>query len=125
MTKENIIACEESLLNAIKTNDVEELDRLLHEDLLFVVPGGNTGTKAADLKNYGSGNINIETIRAEDRMISMIGDTAVVSVQIELKGNYLGQMLDGKFRYLRVWKKIGDQIKIIGGSCNLLDLQAD
>jgi hypothetical protein len=28
----------------------------------------------------------------------------------------MGQEIDGKFRYLRVWKRFGDSWKVIGGS---------
>jgi hypothetical protein len=46
----------------------------------------------------------------------LIGDTAVVAVTVVLKGDYLGQALDGKFRYIRVWKLAEGTWKVIAGS---------
>ena len=112
-----IVAAEEQLMTAMKTSNVALLDRLLHDDLLFNGPTGETATKAMDLANYRSGGIDLQTVEASDRRISIIGDTAVVAVSVRLVGNYMGQDIDGRFRYLRVWKSLGDEDwKVIGGS---------
>jgi hypothetical protein len=100
----------------MKTNNVELLDKLLHDDLLFNGPDGETATKAVDLKNYRSGNINLHTLESSDRMLSTISDDVVVAVTVEIKGNYLGQEIDGKFRYIRVWKLFENNWKVIAGS---------
>jgi ketosteroid isomerase-like protein len=84
--------------------------------LLFNTPDGATATKAMDLINYRSGNIQLHTVSSSEQTIQVIGDTAVVAVTVELKGNYLGQQLDGKLRYLRVWKHIDSRWKVIAGS---------
>lgn len=117
ITETEVAAHEALLLAAIKTNDVGALDSLLHEDLLFILPGGQTCTKADDLRNYASGNIQLESIIAADRQTSFFDEVAVVSVEISLKGKYLEHSLDGRFRYLRVWKRAEGGLKVIGGSC--------
>jgi uncharacterized protein DUF4440 len=114
--KTQVIASEKSLLHAMKTNNVELLDKLLHDELLFNGPNGETATKAADLTNYRSGNINLHAVDSSDQLLSVIGDDVVVAVTVEIKGNYLGQELDGKFRYLRVWKLFDRDWKVIAGS---------
>ncbi len=111
-----VIINENDLLEAMKTSHVELLDKLLHDDLLFNGPTGETATKAMDLNNYRSGTINLHTVESSDLMLRVIGDNAVVAVTIEIKGNYLGQEIDGKFRYLRVWKLFEDNWKVIAGS---------
>jgi hypothetical protein len=111
-----IVASEKDLLEAMKTSNAELLDKLLHDDLLFNGPTGETATKAMDLNNYRSGNINLHTVESSDLMLRMIGDNAVVVVTVEIQGSYLGQEIDGKFRYLRVWKLFGDNWKVIAGS---------
>jgi ketosteroid isomerase-like protein len=114
--EDQIIASENSLLDAMKTNDLERLDALLHDDLLFNDPTGATATKALDLQNYRSGNIHLHTVAASDRTVRLIGDNAVVAVTVEIRGDYLGQALDGKFRYIRVWKATAGAWKVIAGS---------
>ncbi|GET42242.1 nuclear transport factor 2 family protein [Microseira wollei] len=114
--KAQIVASEKNLLEAMKTSNVELLDLLLHDDLLFNGPTGETVTKAMDLNNYRSGNINLHTVESSDQMLSSIGDDVVVTVTVEIKGNYLGQEINGKFRYLRVWKLFENNWKVIAGS---------
>ncbi len=114
--KAQVTASESDLVEAMKTSNVELLDTLLHDDLLFNGPNGETATKAMDLKNYRSGNINLHTVESSDLMQSSIGDVVVVAVTVEIKGNYLGQDVDGRFRYLRVWKLIASRWKVIAGS---------
>lgn len=118
--KAQVIANEKNLLEAMKTNNVELLDKLLHDDLLFNGPSGETATKATDLKNYRSGNINLHTVESSDQMLSMVRDDVVVAVTVEIKGNYLGQEINGKFRYLRVWKLFENDWKVIAGSVVML-----
>ncbi|MEA5605767.1 nuclear transport factor 2 family protein [Nostoc sp. UHCC 0252] len=114
--KAQVIANEKNLLSAMKTNNVELLDQLLHDELLFNGPSGETATKAMDLENYRSGNINLHTLESSDLMLNMVGDDIVVAVTVEILGNYLGQEIDGKFRYLRVWKLFENNWKVIAGS---------
>lgn len=114
--QDQVIASEERLLEAMQTSDVELLNELLHDDLLFNGPDGTTATKAMDLANYGSGDIHLHTVAAHDLALSLIGDTAVVTVTVELGGNYLDETLNGSFRYLRVWKLIDNRWQVIAGS---------
>jgi len=111
-----IVAREDALLRAITTNDVALLDDLLHDDLLFNGPDGQTGTKSQDLANYRSGGIQLRRAEASDRLVSAIGDDVVVVVTVTLEGTYLGVTVDGRYRYLRVWKRFGEAWRVIGGS---------
>jgi hypothetical protein len=111
-----IIAREDDLLRAITTNDVALLDDLLHDDLLFNGPDGQTGTKALDLANYRSGGIQLRRAEASDRLVSAIGDDVVVAVTVTLEGSYLGVRVDGRYRYLRVWKRLDGAWRVIAGS---------
>ncbi len=120
MDKKDIILVEEMLITAMTNGDVKELNKLIHDDLLFTIPSGQLITKEMDLDNYRSGNMKIEAIIARDQTINLIEDTAVVSVVVEMKGSFLGQSMDGTYRFLRVWKSEDGQIKIIAGSSSLL-----
>ena len=111
-----IAACEAALLRAITTNDVGLLAELLHDDLLFNGPDGQTGTKAQDLANYRSGGIQLRRADASDRLVKAIGDDVVVAVTVTLEGSYLGVPVDGRYRYLRVWKHLGGAWRVIAGS---------
>jgi hypothetical protein len=111
-----VIGTEAALLDAMRTSNAHLLDALLHDDLLFNGPTGQTATKAADLANYRSGDIHLHTVRASDQVLSEIGDNVVVAVTVQLHGSYMGQEIDGRFRYLRVWKRFGERRQVIAGS---------
>lgn len=117
MDTNQIIKCEQSLLHAIASNDLKALDILLHDELLFTLPTGQTITKAMDMEVYKSGNMNVTSIKSSEQQISIISDTAIVAVTIALEGNYFEHLLDGQYRYTRVWKLFEKQWKVIAGSC--------
>ena len=108
---------EAKLLSAVKNRDLESLDALIHENLLFIIPGGHTAAKAMDLEAHRSGQMQVEDISAHEQLFKVTDDTVVASVLIELKAQYQGQRIDGKYRYLRVWKSFQGSWKIIAGSC--------
>lgn len=117
MDKDAIVNAEIELLTAIKNSDVLVLDKILHDDLLFNLPDGQTITKEFDLNAYRSGKMNIHTLEASDQIINVIGDSAVVAVIISLKGALNNNPINGVFRYIRVWKQFGEDLKVIAGSC--------
>ncbi|SHL85969.1 nuclear transport factor 2 family protein [Flavobacterium chilense] len=117
MKIETIVSAEIELLTAIKYADVSTLDKMLHDDLLFNLPDGQTITKQFDLESYRSGKMKVETLEASDQIINIIEDVAVVSVAVSLKGTYDNNSLQGSFRYIRVWKQFDGNLKVIAGSC--------
>jgi hypothetical protein len=113
---EQIIECENRLLEALKIGDIKVLDELLHDNLIFNIPTGQTITKAMDIDNYRSGILTVSKISTTDQIIKSIDDISTVAVTLHLKAKYADQVIDGKFRYLRVWKLAGNSWKVIAGS---------
>jgi hypothetical protein len=93
------------------------LDKLLHEDLLFIAPNGLVITKAMDLASHSAGEMEVEELIANYEDIRIIGDNAIVVVVYDTKGRMLGNAIQGQFRYIRVWKMFDDGLKVVGGSC--------
>lgn len=114
--EEQIIKCENRLFEAMKNADINVLDELLHDSLIFNIPTGQTITKTMDIDNYRSGLLTVYDISATDRTINSFENTSVVAVTVHLKAKYAEQTVDGKFRYLRVWKLFDNSWKIIAGS---------
>ncbi len=96
---------------------MDGLDALIHDELLFHLPNGHLATKADDLDAYRSGSMMVRSIEPGEPVVRVLGDTAVVSVVVELRGYYFGQELNERLRYLRVWKHVEDHWQIIAGSC--------
>jgi hypothetical protein len=117
MKIETVVNAEIELLTAIKNADLPVLEKMLHDDLLFNLPTGNTITKELDLNSYRSGKMKVDSLEASDQIIKIIDDTAVVAVIISLKGTFDNNPINGAFRYIRVWKQFGESLKVIAGSC--------
>ncbi len=113
---EQIIESEKRLIEAIKTGNIKELDELLYDNLIFIIPTGQTITKSMDIENYQSGSMIISEIVTDDQIIKSIDDITIVTVTMFLKGKYNGEIIDGKYKYLRVWKIVDNSWKVIAGS---------
>ena len=113
---EQIIACEIRLLEAIKTGDIDVLEELLHDRLIFNIPTGQTITKSMNIENYRLGIMTVDDISVTNQIITTIDNISTVAVTVDLKGKYGDQIIAGKFRYLRVWKLFNNSWKIIAGS---------
>lgn len=114
---DQIIEIEKVILNAIRESDVEILNSLLHENLLFHTPAGEIVTKAMDLASHSSGTMVVDLLEVAEQQISIIDDTAIVSFHLKTKGEMMGQLIEGTFRFLRVWKLCSGNLKVIAGSC--------
>lgn len=117
MNREEVIEIESTLLRGIKISDVNLLAKLLHDDLLFIAPTGQIVTKEMDLASHRAGDMKVEELIATVEEVNIIGDTATVVVVYKTKGTMLGTPMEGRFRYIRIWKKFSDGFKVIGGSC--------
>ena len=70
-----------------------------------------------DLDAHRSGAMVVDEIKSEIQEINFIGNAAVVIVIYETKGKMLGQPMDGKYKYIRIWNQVNNIWKVIGGSC--------
>lgn len=116
ITKEEIIEQENKLYKAIKQSDIEMLNELLHNDLLFILPNGEAITKEVDLKTYRDGLLKIDELHPNIENLNTIEDLAVITLTIELKGSFNNEPFEAKYRYIRFWKKFQNGIKVVGGS---------
>jgi hypothetical protein len=120
ISREQVMEYENRLFAAMKIHDLETLDTLLHDDLLFNTHDGQTVTKAMDLDLHRSGLMVINSISASDYLVNLIGDTAIVAVTIETTGKIADLIMEGRFRYLRVWKMFDNKLKVVGGAISKL-----
>lgn len=118
--KAQIEELERKLFLAMKEIDLDTLEELLHHDLIFNLPTGVSINKEADLETYRSGKMIVKNIVPADQVINIIEDVAVVAVTIKLEADFDEHSINGDYRYLRIWKKVDDGWKIIGGSCCMI-----
>ena len=60
MERAEIIEIENQLIKGIKTSDLKFLDKIIHDDLLFIAPNGETVTKAMNLASHRRGEMVVE-----------------------------------------------------------------
>lgn len=116
ITKNEVINQENRLYQAIIRRNIDTLEKLLHNDLLFIIPSGEVITKEIDLKTYRDGALKVDEITPKIETLNIIDDVAVIVLVMELKGSYNTEPFEAKYRYIRFWKQFNDGIKVIGGS---------
>jgi hypothetical protein len=107
---------EEMLRAAMLAADVETLDALIEEDLLFVGPTGRLLSKELDLGLYRSGEQRMSAIDLRERHFRIGEQAAAVSSLAFVVGNFKGQGFQGHFRYLRLWHRSSTGWKLVAGS---------
>jgi ketosteroid isomerase-like protein len=117
MTRAAIKHSEEQLRRAMLASDVDALERLIHDDLLFLGPTGALARKDEDLENHRSGRQRMTRLDPHDVVIELFGDdVGVVTVVAELEGTFDGTPFAGTFRYLRTWRCEHGRWQIIAGA---------
>ncbi len=116
ITESQIIEQENKLYVAIKERDVNVLEKLLHDNLLFIIPSGEVIGKEMDLQTYRDGLLKIDELQPEVENLNIIDDVAAITLTMQLKGRFNEQEFEAKYRYIRFWKKFEDAIKVVGGA---------
>ena len=112
-----IIALEAQLRTAQLNADVHTLDRLIADELLFTGPDGQLGTKAQDLEAHGSGTIRFRAHEPEELRVRRVGaNVAVSALRARLGVEVGGTLVQGMYRYTRVWARESDGAwRVVGG----------
>lgn len=118
--KNEIIKKEEELRLAMLASDVEKLDELIDDSLVFVLPDGNLATKQMDLAAHSSKIQKISELNQSEQIINVYGNSAVVNVKADLVGTYGEVPITGAYRYARVWTKLDNKLKIVAGSITMI-----
>jgi ketosteroid isomerase-like protein len=100
-------AAESRFQDALRRNDVEELDGLLHDDVRFLGPDGLTIDKATDMAAHRSGAFVFHTVHELERDVQMFGSAGITRVTLHLAGKVDGEPLDARLAYTRTWQKEG------------------
>lgn len=98
---------------AVLTNDVPALSRMLADDYLGISPNGTLQTKGDVLAARRAGHTKITELNLSDVKIRIYGNTAVVTSRAELVGQSGDRDVSGLFRYTRVYTNRNGQWKIV------------
>jgi ketosteroid isomerase-like protein len=112
-----IVALEERLRDAQLDADVAALDRLISDDLLFAGPDGQLATKRQDLDAHAAGIVRFRRHEPEELRIRRVGaDVALTALRARLAVEVNGALVEGAYRYTRVWAREPDGAwRVVGG----------
>jgi hypothetical protein len=115
-----IRAVEERLWKAQLSADVEVLDELIADDLLFTGLTGSLETKAADLQQHRAGALKITKLDPLEFRVRAIPGGAITSVKMDAAAVIAGKLTSAILRYTRVWISEGGRWQIAGGHMSAL-----
>jgi ketosteroid isomerase-like protein len=112
-----IVALESRLRAAQLDADVNALDQLIADELLFTGPDGSVSSKAQDLAAHASGVVKFTAHEPQELRIRRVGsDVAVTALRARLTVEVDGVVVEGDYRYTRVWaRETGDDWRVVGG----------
>lgn len=94
---------ESGLQAAVLGGDVEELDRLMDDRVVYTGPDGRTLTKGDDLAAHRSGTLNVEAFDQRDLAVTVAGTTGITHVLADIRGTAAGHPFAARLRYTRTW----------------------
>jgi ketosteroid isomerase-like protein len=117
---EQVLSAERALQAAQLAGDVDELDRLLHPDLLAVGPDGSLVDKAADLAAHRSGVLEISELQEEELRVIALGELAVTFVLVRIRARVEDDEVAGRMRYTRTWTRADGAWRVVAAHISLV-----
>lgn len=121
MQSKTIAEMEEKIRLALLGSDIFALNNLIGDRLIFTLPTGDRVTKEMDLEAHKSGGIKISKIENFDQEIRCYDQFAIVAVKCNLEGTFNKNSMNGTYSYTRVWAKLNENWKIVGGHVSNID----
>ncbi|MGB7136578.1 MAG: nuclear transport factor 2 family protein [Acidobacteriaceae bacterium] len=108
-----IEALEQQWQQAIVTNNVAEMNRLLADDYIGISSNGTVENKDQALAQRRAGTVRITNLDLNDTHVRVYGDTAVVTSVAQVQGSNGDTDISGKYRYTRVYTRRRGEWKIV------------
>ena len=122
--EQSVLVAERALQAAMRASDVEELDRLLHPELLAVGPDGGMIDKAGDLAAHRAGIFSISELTEEEVRVTVLEDMAVTFVVLQIRGTIAEADVSGRMRYTRTWTRDGGAWRVIAAHISAVSADA-
>ena len=106
---------EAALRTAMLANDVEALDELLDDDLVFTAPNGQILSKEDDLSAHRAKLLRLDRLEHQATQAHAIGEMILTTTRATLAGAFAGQPIDGTFAYTRLWRQSGERWRVVAG----------
>lgn len=108
-----ILNLEDAWDKALVSSDVDALDKIYADTLIYTHSNGSVDDKATYITKIRSGETKYESMTRNDRRIKVYGDTAVVTCHWDVHVMARGTKIDTNARYVHVYSKIGEDWKMV------------
>src|SRR5262249_34477804 len=103
--EEELLELEKAFAQAIVSNNLEGIGRLVTEDWIIIDPNGEIVDRARFFEVIKSGALTHEMMESEDLRVRVYGDSAVVTAVTRTKGMFMGQSFSTQERATDVFVK--------------------
>lgn len=100
-----IESMEEQWKQALLSNNLPVIEKLLAEDYTAITANGTIETKDQVLAAHRAGKMKLLSLEISDRKIRIYGNTAVVTSRADISAQNGEQKVTGQFRYTRVYTR--------------------
>jgi ketosteroid isomerase-like protein len=108
MKKDEIIKLEEDLRQAMLVSDVDKLNVLIADSLIFTAYTGIVIDKQTDLNTHRSGLLRLTRLEPSEQRVELYGNFAIVTVKMSIESTFDNRPSAGNFRFTRVWQNHRD-----------------
>ena len=89
--EEELLKVEKEFAQAIVTNDLEGIGRLVADDWIIIDPDGGIVERTRFFEVIKSGALTHDMMESEDLRVRVYGESAVVTGVTRTKGKFMGQ----------------------------------
>ncbi len=106
MEKEQIEQLEAQWKQAMLTDDVTAMDKLLSEDYLGVTAAGDLVTKSQQLDRMRSRKVSVTKLDTTEIKFKLIGQIGIVTSLAQIEAESDGRTITGQYRYTRIYQRL-------------------
>ena len=103
--EEELLKLEKAFAQAIVTNDLEGIGRLVTDDWIIIDPNGEIVDRTRFFEVIKSGALTHDMMESKDFRVRVYGDSAVVTAITSSKGKFMGQEFSTQERATDVFVK--------------------
>lgn len=119
MNQARIIEYEEMLRSAILSNNIELLEELLSDELIFVNHLEQWLSKEEDINVHRSKSLDIAGMEVLKQEVKLFQELAITVTKVALNGELAtGESIGGEYSYTRVWKDVEGKLKVVSCHCS-------
>ena len=119
MNQARVIEYEEMLRSAMLSNNIELLEELLSDELIFVNHLGQWLSKQEDINVHRSKSLDIAGMEVLEQEVKLFQELAVTVTKVALNGALAtGESIGGEYSYTRVWKDVEGKLKVVSCHCS-------